>query len=716
MTKKKQTIKEDLQQELEKIFFSAPRETFNYKQLAKKLGDQHAVNKKYISALLFKMAKENILVEVYKGKFKISPLFLEKQKKISPLVTGRVDMKQTGKAYVITDDFLEDIRISSNNTGRSLHNDLVKVRLFPKRKDKKLEGEIIEIIERSKTDYVGTVTISKNFAFLKADSKTMPFDIYIPSNKLSGARDGEKVIVNITDWLPQSNNPHGSVKEVLGTPGDNDVEMHAILAEYGFSSRFPQEVEAEAENIPVEISPEEIASRRDFRDITTFTIDPFDAKDLDDALSVVSTGNNTWEIGVHIADVTHYVRPGSLIDKEGLRRATSVYLVDRTIPMLPKKLSNHVCSLNPFEDKLCYSVVFTMNEKGGILKTWIGKTIIRSNRRFSYEEVQDIIETKKGEYSQEISLLNNLAIVLRRKRMRAGSLDFERSEVKFIIDETGKPLSLLLKEHKEANKLIEEFMLLANKAVAEKTGKSHGTKQIKTFVYRIHDIPNQEKLLNLASFVSKFGYKLKTDTRKNIADSFNRMLHDVKGKGEENLIETLSIRSMAKAEYSTQNIGHYGLAFDYYSHFTSPIRRYPDMIAHRLLFSYSQGAASVQTSQYEPYCKHSSDMEKKAQEAERSSVKYKQTEYMLDKIGQEYEGLISGVSKWGIFIEIKENKIEGMVRLGDMDDDFYYLDEDNYQVIGHNTKKKYKLGDPIRIIINSANLQRKEISFLISNQ
>ena len=713
MVKNKQQIKEKIKKRISELFLSAPRETMNYKQVAKALGQDGQDYKKFISGLLFKLAKEGLLLEVYKGKFKASPLHLEKQKKIATVITGRVDMKQTGKAYVITDELLEDIRISSNNTGKSLHNDTVRVRLFPKRKDRKLEGEIVEILDRAKTFYVGTIDVSKNFAFLTADSKSMPFDIFIPSDSLHGAKNGEKVIATITAWPDKSKNPVGKVTEVLGAPGDNEVEMHAILAEHGLPARFPDAIEAEAENLTVDITPEEIANRRDMRETITFTIDPFDAKDFDDALSVKVLNDHTWEIGVHIADVTHYVQPGTPIDKEALQRATSIYLVDRTIPMLPEKLSNFVCSLRPDEDKLTYSVVFTMNEKARITKTWVGKTVIRSNKRFAYEDVQAIIDNGEGDFSEQILLLNKLAKNLRRKRLKAGAIDFERSEVKFKLDEQGKPLGIMLKEQKDSHKLIEEFMLLANKAVAEKIGKPHGNKHIKTFVYRIHDIPNLEKLTSLASFVSKFGYKLQIDTRKNIAESLNSMLHESQGKGEENLIETLTLRSMAKAEYSTSNIGHYGLAFDYYTHFTSPIRRYPDMMVHRLLFSYANGAASANPNAIEPNCRHSSDMEKKAQEAERDSVKYKQVEYMSDKIGEEFEGLISGVSKWGIYVEIKENKIEGMVRLSDLDDDYYYLDEDNHQVIGHNKGKRYKLGSPVKITVKHIDLLKKELDFSI---
>jgi ribonuclease R len=711
MTKNKEKIKAALKEQIKQLFESDERAVYNYKQVAKAMGEDGSTHRKFISGLLFSLAKEGVLIEVYRGKFKLSPIQAEKQKKVGPFITGRVDMKQTGKAYVITDELLEDVRISSGNTGRALHNDLVKVRLFPKRKDHKMEGEIIEILDRTRTTVVGTVQLSKNFAFLIPTSKTMPADIFIALEDLNKAKDGDKAIATITEWKAPAKNPHGKITKVLGRPGENEVEMHAILAEYGLPAVFPEEIEQEAERIPLDITKEEVSKRLDCRDIITFTIDPDDAKDFDDALSVKKLEDNLWEIGVHIADVTHYVRPDNPINKEAEARATSIYLVDRTIPMLPEKLSNYACSLRPNEDKLTYSAIFTMNDKAKVIKTWIGKTVTCSDRRFTYDEVQHIIEQKKGEFLEEIELLNMLAKKLRANRMRSGAIDFDRKEVKFRLDESGKPIDVYFKEQKDAHKLIEEFMLLANRSVAEKIGRKRGNNKPKTFVYRIHDIPNMEKLNTLSNFVSKLGYKIKVDTRKNIADSLNNMLERSQGRGEENLIETLTIRSMAKAVYSTVNIGHYGLAFDHYTHFTSPIRRFPDMMVHRLLFAYDNGADSASQQKYEDACKHSSDMEKLAQDAERDSVKYKQVEFMSDKIGQTFEGLISGVSKWGIFVEIKENKCEGMVRLRDMEDDFYSLDEDNFQVIGHNKRKKYKLGDAVTIRIKRADFLKKELDF-----
>jgi ribonuclease R len=711
MASKKEKIKEQLKKSALSLFESNPRQVFNYKQVAKSFGEMGKEHKKYISGLLYSMAKNGLLVEAYKGKFKLSPAHLEKQKQIGPFVTGRVDMKQTGKAYVITDELLDDIRISSNNTGYALNGDTVKVRLFPRRKNQKVEGEIIEVIKRSKTRFVGIVQLTGKYAFLLPDSKSMPIDIFIPAENINGAKEGQKAIAEIIDWSAPSKNPFGKIVEILGEPGNNDVEMHAILAEYNLPSRFEAAVENEAAEIPDIITKKEIAERRDFRDIITFTIDPPDAKDFDDALSVKRLDEKTWEIGVHIADVTHYVRPDTLLEEEAQNRATSIYLVDRTIPMLPEKLSNKVCSLRPNEEKLCFSAVFTMNDQARVLKKWIGKTIINSNHRFAYDEVQEIIESGIGSYKDEIAVLNDLAIKLRKRRMRAGAIDFDRQEVKFKLDDDGKPLDVFFKEQKEAHKLIEEFMLLANRTVAENIGKVRAGQSPKTFVYRIHDIPNPEKLNTLSNFVEKLGYKIKTDTRNNIAKSFNKLLKESQGKGEENLIETLTIRTMAKAEYSTQNIGHYGLAFDYYTHFTSPIRRYPDMMVHRLLSAYADGKPSADQALYEDLCKQSSEMEQRAQEAERESIKYKQVEFMSDRIGEEFEGLISGVSKWGIYVEIKDNKCEGMIRLRDMDDDYYSLDEENFRVIGYNKKREYKLGSPVRIRIKRADFLKKELDF-----
>ncbi len=711
MKKQNEEIKSLLKDQAIAHFAANANLLFNYRQLAKAIGADDAETKKFIQGVMNLLTKEKVLVEAYKGKFKLSPTFKERQKKQSPFITGRVDMKQTRKAYVITDDLLEDVRISSEHTAQAIHEDLVKVRLFPKRKDRKVEGEIVEIIERKNKTWVGVIQIQKNHGFVVADSTNMPFDIFVTAENLNHAKDGQKVIAEITDWHKREKNPRGKIVEVLGNPGENEVEMHAILIQYNLPYKFDQIVEKEAERIPTNILEEEIARREDFRQTLTFTIDPYDAKDLDDAISFKKLNENLYEVGVHIADVTHYIRPNSIIEEEAVKRATSIYLVDRVVPMLPEVLSNNVCSLNPNTDKLCYSVIFNITENGKIVKSRLAKTIINSNHRFSYEEAQKIIDEGQGIYSEAILTLDQMAKSIRQRRMGNGAIAFDKVEVKFHIDQNGKPTGVYLKEQKEANNLIEEFMLLANKMVAEKIGKNAKEKVQKTFVYRIHDIPNPEKLSQLSEFVSKLGYRLKTDSRKNISNSLNKLLEDTKGKGEENMIETLTLRSMAKAEYSTKNIGHYGLAFDYYSHFTSPIRRYPDMMAHRLLFDYSNGKSSANPQKYEELCIHSSDMERKAQQAERDSIKLKQVEFMADKIGEEFEGLISGVSKWGLFVEIKENKIEGLVRMSDLNDDYYYLDEEHFQIIGYNKRVIFKLGDSIKIKIKSTDIMKKQLNF-----
>lgn len=713
MSNDKDQKKQRIIQSIKKFFLTNSRSKYNHKQLSKRLSNLEDKDRKYISGLLYQLAKEGFIVEVYKGKFVLNPKEKEKLKMKAPVAVGRVDMKQTGKAYIISDEFLDDIRVSANNTHKALHGDIVKVRLFPKRKDTKTEGEIIEIIKRHKTTFVGNIEKHKNFAFLIPDNKTTPIDIFIPLDQLSGAKEGEKAVAELTEWPEHAKNPFGRIIQVLGKPGVNEVEMHAILAEYNLPYSFKEEIETEAENISIEITEEEIKKRRDFRNILTFTIDPHDAKDFDDAISYEALEENLFRIGIHIADVSHYVKENSLLDEEAYERATSVYLVDRVVPMLPEKLSNNVCSLRPHENKLTYSVVFDMNSQGKIMDTWYGKTIINSNHRFDYEQVQEILETETGEISSELIRINNIAKLVRERRMKNGAIAFDKKEVKFKLDDKGKPISVYYKEQKDAHKLIEEFMLLANKSVAEKIGKTRGKSRSKTFVYRIHDIPNPDKLGSLTEFVTKLGYSMKTDTRRNISRSFNTLLKNCQGKGEENLIETLAIRSMAKAEYSTQNIGHYGLAFDHYTHFTSPIRRYPDLMVHRLLERYLNKESTVSSEIYEEKCVHSTEREKLAQYAERDSIKLKQVEFLSDKIGQEFAGVISGVSKWGLFVELTENKCEGMIRLKDLSDDYYYLDEDNYQVTGFNSNKSYKLGDPLQVILKGVNAQRKEIDFKI---
>lgn len=700
-----------MQENIISIFTADPIRLFNYKQISAKLTIRDKAGRDLINKILSELLEEQVIEEVRPGKYRLNAEWARKQHSFSNTVTGTVDMMNTGKAYVVPDEGTDDIFIAPNNTYHALHGDTVKVRLFPKRKDHKPEGQIVEIVKRAREQFVGIIEVSKKFAFVVPDNRKMPVDIFIPLENLSGARNGQKVLARITEWPEHSKNPFGEVAEVLGTPGDHNVEMKSILAEHEFPLGFPSPVEKEAGRIPMEIPAEALAGRKDFRKVWTITIDPEDAKDFDDALSLKKLPSGNWEVGVHIADVSWYVKPGTLIDEEAYKRGTSVYLVDRVIPMLPEKLSNNVCSLKPNEDKLCFSAVFELDDNARVLSQWFGRTVINSDRRFDYEEVQEIIEGSKKEYAGEIGTLHRLATKLREERFRNGSINFSTQEVKFKLDEQGAPLSVYIKEQKDSNRLIEDFMLLANKRVAEFIGKKTGKEKPKTFVYRVHDTPSPEKLNTFIEFLGKLGYSLNIKSQESLARSFNQLFKQIAGKGEENMIETIAIRTMAKAEYSTDNIGHYGLAFPYYSHFTSPIRRYPDLMVHRLLDHYLQGGSSASKEVYEEKCVQCSQMERNAIEAERESIKFKQAEYLLDKIGQEFEGLISGVSKWGIYVEIIGNKCEGMVRLQDLDDDFYYLDEDNYQVIGSRHGHRYKLGDQVRIRVKKIDLSRKQMDF-----
>jgi ribonuclease R len=603
--------------------------------------------------------------------------------------------------------------------GCALNGDRVEVVLFPRRKGKEQEGEVVEVLERKKTEFVGILEVKPTFAFLNIDKKLLTHDMFIPLEKLNGGKDGQRCVGRIVEWESKEKNPIGEIVTVLGDVGNNDAEMHAILAEFGLPYSYPQEVEDAANEISDVIDAEEIGRRCDMRDVVTFTIDPRDAKDFDDALSIRKLETGLWEIGVHIADVTHYVTPDSIIDKEAYKRATSVYLVDRTVPMLPERLCNNICSLRPNEDKLAYSVVFHVDEFAEVKDYKICRTVINSNRRFTYEEAQQIIETGEGDYAQEVLKLNELAKMLRVKRFAKGAIAFDRVEVRFEIDEKGKPLSVYFKEAKESNMLIEEFMLLANKTVAAHIGKPKAVKgaksKAKTFVYRVHDVPNPDKLENFSTFIKRFGYKLKTTGKSEVVSAaINNLLDQVTGKREQNLIETLAIRSMAKATYTTENIGHYGLAFDYYTHFTSPIRRYPDMMVHRLLTRYLfDEGHSVNKNEYEEYCEHSSDMEQLAASAERASIKYKQVEYMSERLGQVYDGVISGVTDWGIYVELNENKCEGMIPIRFLDDDYYEFDEKNYCIVGRHTGKRYQLGDELTVKIAKADLVKKQLDFVL---
>ena len=631
-------------------------------------------------------------------------------------MTGRFVRKSNGKNSFIPDDGGDPIFIAERNSAHAMNNDRVRIAYYARRRGKTAEGEVLEVLERANDSFVGTLEVTKNYAFLLTENRTLANDIFIPKDKLKGGKTGDKAVVKITEWPDKAKNPIGQVIDILGRAGENNTEMHAILAEFGLPYSYPENVEAAADKIPDEIPAEEIARREDFRRVTTFTIGPKDAKDFDDALSIRSLGGGLWEVGVHIADVSHYVKEGTVIDKEAERRATSVYLVDRTIPMLPERLCNLLCSLRPDEEKLAYSVIFQMNDKAEIQASRIVHTVIKSDRRFTYEEAQQVIETGEGDYKYELLELDRLAKLLREKRMAGGALEFDRVEVKFEIDEKGKPLRVYFKESKDANKLVEEFMLLANRTVAEAIGKVPKGKKAKVFPYRIHDLPDPAKLDTLAQFIGRFGYKLRTaGNRSDLSKSINRMLDDVKGKKEQNLIETVSIRAMQKACYSTHNIGHYGLGFEYYTHFTSPIRRYPDMMVHRLLTKYlDEHGRTVSEKKYEALCEHSSAMEQLAANAERASIKYKQVEFMQEHVGQVYDGVISGVTEWGLYVELNENKCEGMIPIRDLDDDYYEYDEKNYCLRGRRKKHVYSLGDAITIKVARANLEKKQLDFALA--
>ena len=720
---RKDRLKNKKYREIFKVFADNGNQALNYKQIASRSGNNDKSSRKLIMNLVLELAEDRILKEERNGRYRVDPKhikLLDTSLLPKNYLIGIVDMKQTGKAYIIPEDGTEDVFISPNNTNRALHNDKVKIYIFPRRKGRKREGQIVDIIKRDKTFFVGSIQRSSKYAFFVPDSQNMPVDIYIPLEDLNKAKDGEKVLAEMTHWPERGKNPFGKVVKVLGQPGDNDVEMQSILAEYNFPLFFPKKVLNQANKIPTKISPEEMEGRRDFRDITTYTIDPEDAKDFDDAISYRRLENGNHEVGIHIADVSHYVKQGSPIDIEAYERGTSVYLVDRTIPMLPEKLSNEVCSLRPNEDSLTFSVVFELDSNGHIRDTWVGETIIHSNKRMDYSEVKAIIDGEKSELSDYILPVNKLAQKIRDRRFKQGAINFDSEEVKFILDDDAKPIGVYIVEDTEANWLIEEFMLLANKAVAEMIGKpekgSKGKKAGKTFVYRVHDEPNQDKLSTFTEFVSKMGYKVDTESQSKLAKSLNALFRAISGKGEENMISTIAIRTMSRAYYSTDNIGHYGLAFKHYTHFTSPIRRYPDLMAHRLLKSYLSGGRSKNKETYEEYCEHSSVMERRAVEAERTSIKYKQAEYLSDKVGEEFPGIISGVSKWGIYVEIEENKCEGLVPIRSLTDDFYYIDEDNYQVIGRHYNKKYRLGDKVTIKVEKVDMMKKQMDFSLVEQ
>ena len=709
-------IEKTFSEKILKILSQNANKPFNYKQIAAILELDDTKSRNEIIKDLKILAAQKVIIESEPGKYLVKAISHD-------YYEGTIDMTSRKTAYFICEDFEDDVFIPTNNLNHALDKDKVKVYVYNRRRGKKPEGEVIEVLERAKLEFVGVIDIQKNFAFVTTANAKMYTDIFIPKDKIGDAEQGDVVIVKIEDWPKKADSPFGSVIKVLGKPGEHDTEIHAILAEYGLPYDFPIDVELYAQKIDTSIQESEIKKRRDLRDTLTFTIDPKDAKDFDDALSFKKLENGNYEIGIHIADVSYYLKEGTLLDDEAFKRATSVYLVDRVVPMLPEVLSNFACSLRPQEEKYTFSAIFEINEKAQVIDQWFGRTVIFSDQRFAYEEAQYIIETKDNTIPAEISItgssyvvkdnivdatlkLDELAKILRRDRMNNGAISFDKVEVKFNLNAAGEPEGVYFKVSKDANHLIEEFMLLANKKVAEFIGK-----QKKTFIYRIHDEPNEDKLINLQTIISKFGYSINFKTKADISKSLNTLLNDVVGKKEQNLVDTLTIRSMSKAKYSTDNIGHYGLAFDYYSHFTSPIRRYPDVMVHRLLQYYLDGGKSVDADVYEEKCVHTSNMEGLATNAERDSIKYMQVKYMQDHKDQEFLGVISGVTEWGIYVEIVENKCEGMCRIREIKDDYYTFDEKQYALVGEISKSILQLGDEVIVKVKNADLVKKQLDF-----
>ncbi|MAC96378.1 MAG: ribonuclease R [Flavobacteriales bacterium] len=701
--KPKKTQGNSLNHRILEVFRKDPTQSFNYKQVSKRLDVKQTSKRKLIGKILYELFDKGHLIEEKPGRFKLEPSAANLQ-----TMVGKVDMTQSGIAYIEVEGLPDDIYISEQNIGTALHGDLVEVSLAKVKRNGKPIGKIEKVVERAMTDFVGTIEKSLKYAFLVPDSKRMPVDIFIPLSKLNGAENGEKAIARMTDWPSDADSPFGEIIQVLGKPGENETEMHAILAEYGLPAKFPKEIVEEAEKIDTAIKASEIKKRRDMRNVTTFTIDPLDAKDFDDALSVRKLKNGNWEIGVHIADVSHYLKEGSTLDQEAFDRATSVYLVDRVVPMLPEVLSNFACSLRPDEEKYCFSAIFEIDENTKLINEWFGRTVIKSDKRFAYEDAQKIIESGEGDFAEEILTLDGLAKQMRKDRFKKGAIDFHTLEVKFELDEKGEPLGVFIKEQKDANKLIEEFMLLANKRVATFIGSKQ--KRL-PFVYRIHANPDPEKLQTFSEFIKKFGYRIDTTSPKGITSTINRLMNDITGKAEEQLISQLAIRTMAKAEYSTENIGHYGLGFHYYSHFTSPIRRYPDVMVHRLLQHYLDGGNAVNQEELEEKCKHSSEREKLATDAERASIKFMQVKFMQGKEGEIFAGVVSGVSDFGLFVELEESKCEGLIRLKSLTDDYYTFNPDNFALEGKRTGKVYRIGDELTVKVLKADLAKKQLDF-----
>lgn len=713
--KKYGSKEKDFTAQILKIIAKDANKTFNYKQIAATLNVNDTKSRNEIIKELNRLKQKGKIEEPERGKFKIIAK--------SEYYEGIIDMTSRKSGYFVCDELEDDVYIPFQNLNHALDKDKVKVYVYNRRSSRKPEAEVLEILHRDKEDFVGVIDIQKNFAFVTTANNKMYTDIFIPKDKLGNAEDGDVVLVKMEDWPKKADSPFGRVEKVLGKPGEHNTEIHAILAEYGLPYDFPIEVEAYAKKIDTSITQDEIDKRRDMRKTLTFTIDPKDAKDFDDALSFEVLPNGNYEVGIHIADVSHYLKEGTILDDEAYNRATSVYLVDRVVPMLPEVLSNFACSLRPNEEKYTFSAIFQLNNKAEIIDSWFGRTVIYSDQRFAYEEAQSIIETKSDIIPAEISLtgetyqvpkpiveatlkLDELAKILRKKRMQAGAISFDKVEVKFNLNEAAEPIGVFFKVAKDANHLIEEFMLLANRKVAEFIGK-----QKKTFVYRIHDEPNEDKLFGLQALISKFGYKLDLRDSKNISKSLNQLMQDVNGKKEQNLIDTLAIRTMSKAKYSTENIGHYGLAFDYYSHFTSPIRRYPDVMVHRLLQYYLDGGKSANAEEYEEKCEHSSNMEYLATQAERDSIKYMQVKYMQDHKDEEFLGVVSGATEWGIYVEIIENKCEGMCRIREIKDDYYTFDDKQYALVGEVSKNIIQLGDEVYVKVKNADLIKKQLDF-----